>query len=170
MNIPTRVSVLFGMSRSWVVGPLVALGAAAACGPFWGQGFERPSVELAAIDITGLGLQGGTMDLLLDVHNPNSFELRATRIRVAIYLEGTHFGDAMLTRAPVLPARETTRIPVPVAFSWSGIGSGARGLVSRGAAQYRLDGRLDLDTPLGSRGVDVEAEGRVTMRNIVGRE
>jgi LEA14-like dessication related protein len=169
MNIRVQVSVLSRMSRFRRIAiPLTALGAV-ACGPFWGQGIERPSVELAAIDITGLGLQGGTMDLLLDVHNPNSFELRATRIRVGIYLEGTHFGDAMLSRAPILPAGETTRIPVPVAFSWSGIGSGARGLLSRGGAQYRLDGRLDLDTPFGTRGVDVEAEGRVTMRNLVGR-
>jgi LEA14-like dessication related protein len=141
----------------------------AGCGPIWGPGLERPTVELAAIDITGLGLQGGTLDLLLDIHNPNRFELRATRIAVAIYLEGNHFGDAGLTRAPVLPAGETTRIPVPVTFSWSGMGSGARGLIARGAAQYRLDGRLDLDTPVGRRGVDVETQGRVTLRNLVGR-
>jgi LEA14-like dessication related protein len=150
------------------VGPLVALGVA-ACGPFSQYGFQRPTVELAAIDITGLGLQGGMLDLLLDVHNPNSYELRTTRVAAGIYLEGTHFGDAALTRASVLPAGETARIVVPVTFSWSGMGSGASGLLARGGVRYRLDGRLDLDTPAGRRGVDVSTEGTVTLRNLVGR-
>jgi LEA14-like dessication related protein len=150
------------------MGVLATLGVA-GCASLSQYGFERPSVELTAIDITGLGLQGGTLDLLLDVHNPNRYELRASRIAVGIYLEGTHFGDAALTRAPVLPAGETTRVVVPVTFSWSGMGSGARGLVSRGSVRYRLDGRLDLDTPLGRRGVDASTEGRVTLRNLVGR-
>jgi LEA14-like dessication related protein len=148
--------------------PLLAV-LAMACGPFWGAGLERPNVELSAIDVTGIGIRGGSMNLLLDVENPNSFELRATRIGVRIFLEDTHFGDAQLTRAPVLPANSTVRIEVPVDFTWSGVGSGARGLISRGSTRYRLDGRLDLDTPVGRRGVDVEARGTVTMRNLVGR-
>lgn len=148
--------------------PLLAFGLA-SCASVWGGGLQRPSVELAAIEITGLGLQGGTMNLLLDVENPNAVELRATRVALSIYLEGTHFGDAALTRAPVFPANQTVQIAVPVAFSWGGVGSGARGLIARGSTRYRLDGRLDLDTPLGRRGVDVEAEGTVTMRNLVGR-
>ena len=155
-------------SRLRTAAALGALGMA-ACGPLSQYGFERPSVELVAIDITGLGIQGGTLDLLLDVYNPNSYELRAARIAVGIYLEGTHFGDAALTRAPVLPAGETARIVVPVTFSWSGMGSGARGLLARGGVRYRLDGRLDLDTPVGRRGVDVSTEGTVTLRNLVGR-
>jgi hypothetical protein len=148
--------------------PLLAL-TATACGPFWGQGLERPTVELAAIEITGLGIQGGTMNLVLDVENPNNVELRATRIGLQIFLEDKHFGDAELRRAPVLPANQTVQIEVPVAFSWSGVGSGARGLISRGSTRYRLNGRLDLDTPFGTRGVNVQSEGSVTMRNLVGR-
>jgi LEA14-like dessication related protein len=148
--------------------PTLVLGAA-ACATLGQYGFQRPGVVLEAINVTGLGLQGGAMDLLLDVHNPNGYELRTTRIAVGIDLEDTHFGDAALTRAYVLPAGDTTRIVVPVTFTWSGIGSAARGLLARGAARYRLDGRIDLDTPIGSRGLDVGAEGTVTMRNIVGQ-
>jgi len=164
-------SYILGMRRSrWFAGPLLAVAvAAAACGPFSQYGFQRPSLELTAIDITGLGLQGGTLDLLLDVRNPNTYELRTTRITVVIYLEDTRFGDAALTRALVLPAGETTRVVVPVAFSWSGVGSGARGLIARGAVRYLLDGRLELDTPIGARGVDVDLDGTVTLRDMVRR-
>ncbi|HET7038978.1 MAG TPA: LEA type 2 family protein, partial [Gemmatimonadales bacterium] len=77
--------------------------------------------------------------------------------------------DAALTRGYVLPAGDTTRVVVPVTFTWSGIGSAARGLLGTGAVRYALNGRIDLDTPLGARGLDVGAEGTVTMRNLVGR-
>jgi LEA14-like dessication related protein len=157
------------MSFPWrIAGPLLLLGAG-ACATLGQYRFERPSVTLAAIEITGLGLQGGALDLLLDVHNPNSYDLRATRIAVGIYLEGTHFGDAALTQAPFFPAGETTRLEVPLTFSWNGMGSGARGLLARGTVQYRLDGRFDFDTPIGPRGVDVSGGGQVTLRNLVGR-
>lgn len=146
----------------------VAVGLA-ACSPLARLRFERPSVGLAAVEITGLGLQGGSLDLLLDVHNPNGYELRTTRIAVGIRLEDTQFGDVALARASVLPARETTRVVVPLSFNWSGVGAGARGLLGRGAVRYRLDGRLDVDTPVGSRGVDLALDGDVTLRDLVSR-
>ena len=148
--------------------PALALGAA-ACATLGQYGFRRPTVALEAINVTGVGLEGGAMDLLLDVHNPNGYELRTTRIAVGIDLENTHFGDAALTRGYVLPAGDTTRVVVPVTFTWGGIGSAARGLLSDGTVQYKLNGRMDLDTPVGSRGVDLATEGTVTMRNLVRR-
>lgn len=155
----------------WILRPpalAVAL-AAAACAPLSQLTFERPAVQLAAVDVTGLGLQGGALDLLLDVHNPNAYDLRTTRMAVGVRLEDTHFGDVALEQATVLPSRQTTRLVVPLAFTWSGVGAGARALLARGAVRYRLDGRLEVDTPVGARGVDLALNGDVTLRDLVGR-
>ena len=33
--------------------------------------FQEPQIELQEINITGMGLTGGTLDLVFDVYNPN---------------------------------------------------------------------------------------------------
>jgi hypothetical protein len=157
------------MRRRFRLAVAALLVAPAACAPFSRAGFQRPAVSLSAVDIKGLGFQGGSLDLHLAVHNPNPYALHTTRIAVGISLEGTHFGDAALAHAVTLAARDTTRVVVPIGFTWSGVGAGARGLLGRGAVRYQLEGRLDLDTPIGARGVDVAVGGDVTLRDLVGR-
>src|ERR1051326_3907833 len=58
--------------------------------------FAEPEVQLKEIQITGLGLSGGTLNLALDVYNPNGYRLRSTRLELGVDLESTHFGDALL--------------------------------------------------------------------------
>ena len=42
--------------------------------------FERPTVELDMVEISGLDLYGVSLVLLLDVYNPNAYEIQTTRI------------------------------------------------------------------------------------------
>ena len=60
--------------------------------------FQEPQIALQEINITGLGLTGGTLDLVFDVYNPNTYRLRSTRLEVGLDLEGTHFGDALIEK------------------------------------------------------------------------
>ncbi|MDH4349543.1 MAG: LEA type 2 family protein, partial [Gemmatimonadota bacterium] len=112
--------------------------------------FQHPTTQLVTVAVTAISLEGGALRLALDVHNPNGYELRATRMALGVDLEATHFGNAELTEALRLPARQTTRVDVPVRFAWTGVGAGARALLSRGVVRYALDGRLFVDTPLGT--------------------
>ena len=58
--------------------------------------FQEPAITLKEIRVTGLGLTGGTLDLALDVFNPNDYRLRSTRLELGIDLEQVHFGDALV--------------------------------------------------------------------------
>src|SRR5919108_4583731 len=70
--------------------PLAALSL--ACATLGRLSFTEPDVTLQEIDVTGIGLTGGTFELVFDVWNPNDYRLRSTRLEVGIDLEGTHFG------------------------------------------------------------------------------
>jgi LEA14-like dessication related protein len=129
--------------------------------------FERPTVELDAIQITGLGLSGGSLNLMLDVFNPNSYDLRTMRIEAGIDLEGTHFGDVMLERDVLLPANEHAVLEVPVAFTWAGLGAGARGLLGRGAVNYTMESRIAVGTPIGDRTVALRSAGLVPLKELL---
>jgi LEA14-like dessication related protein len=151
------------MSARWLgVGVLALL---AGCAPLRrALHFEEPTVALQEIRVTGIGLSGGTLDLALDVFNPNDFTLRSTRLSVGIDLEAVHFGDALLEKAVELPAGQHTLVTLPVVFEWAGLGAGARGLLTHQAIRYGLTGTVGLDTPLGARDVRLHGAGEVPLK------
>src|SRR5207302_5750745 len=82
----------------WAAAHLTALLTFAACGTLSRLSFHEPELQLQEINVTGVGLTGGTFELVFDVYNPNEYRIRSTRLEVGVDLEGTHFGDALLER------------------------------------------------------------------------
>ena len=129
--------------------------------------FQEPDLELQEIAVTGIGLSGGTFDLVFDVWNPNDYRLRSTRLEVGIDLEGTHFGDALLDRPLDLSPTNHNRVVVPVRFAWAGLGAGAKALLTRQAVGYGVVGRVSLETPLGKKSVALKGQGNVPLRKLI---
>ena len=129
--------------------------------------FQEPQVELQEINITGMGLTGGTLDLVFDVYNPNDYRLRSTRLEMGVDLEGTHFGDALIDRPLDLSPTNHSRVVMPVRFEWAGIGAAARGLLTRQALKYVVKGAVLLDTPLGEKRVQLSGAGDVPLKTLL---
>lgn len=129
--------------------------------------FQEPDIRLQEIRVTGLGLTGGTLDLALDVFNPNDYRLRTTRLELGIDLEDVHFGDALLETPLDLPSQQHSLVTVPVQFEWAGVGAGARALLSRQAIRFGLTGVASLDTPIGDRRVQVHGSGDVPLKALL---
>jgi LEA14-like dessication related protein len=145
----------------------LALSLAAACATLGHLSFREPELAVTEIDVAGIGLRGGTLDLVLDVYNPNDYRLRSTRLDVGIDLEGTHFGDALVERPLDLSPTNHSRVVVPVQFEWAGVGAGAKALLTKHAIGYGLTGRLILETPLGDQTVALTAKGNVPLLKLV---
>ena len=154
--------------RSWAAIGAVAAIAVAGCATLRSAiSFTEPDVALERIEITGLGMTGGTFDLVLDVYNPNAFEIRGTRLELGLDLEGTHFGDALLERPLALSREAHSRVVVPVRFEWAGVGAGARSLVTRQAVRYALSGSVIVVTPLGDKRVGLRGTGDVPLKKLL---
>src|SRR4029078_4889350 len=54
--------------------------AGVACSTLGRAGFEQPVVHLRDVKVRGLGLTGGSLDVLLSVYNPDHYRLDATRL------------------------------------------------------------------------------------------
>ena len=146
---------------------VVALFALSGCATLRNAlNFQEPQVELQEINITGMGLTGGTMDLVFDVYNPNDYRLRSTRLEVGIDLEGTHFGDALIDRPLDLSPTNHSRVVMPVRFEWAGVGAAARGLLTRQALKYGLVGAVLVETPLGDKRVQLSGSGNVPLKKL----
>ena len=146
--------------------PVVAM-VSLSCATLGRLSFTEPDVSLQEISVTGIGLTGGTFDLIFDVYNPNDYRIRSTRLEVGIDLEGSHFGDALLDRPLDLSPTNHSRIVVPVRFEWAGLGAGAKALLTRRAVGYGLTGRVLLDTPLGEKTVALHGTGNVPLKKLL---
>ena len=129
--------------------------------------FEKPQVELQEINVTGLGLSGGTLDLVFDVYNPNDYRLRSTRLEVGLELAGTDFGEALIDKPLDLSPVNHSRVIMPVRFTWSGVGAAARSLLESQELPYGLTGAVLLDTPIGEKRVELKSKGNVPLRKLV---
>jgi LEA14-like dessication related protein len=147
--------------------PLLLCSVALFAGGCAALQFQAPTTQLVGVEVTGLSLEGGALRLLLDVHNSNAYQLRTTRVAVGIDLDGTHFGDVAVTDEVALPAGRTTQVRIPLNFSWTGVGTGARSLLDRGAVNYAINGQLTVGTPLGDKTVPVRGTGEVTLEQLM---
>jgi LEA14-like dessication related protein len=129
--------------------------------------FQEPQMELKEINITGMGLTGGTLDLVFDVYNPNEYRLRSTRLEVGLDLEGTHFGDALIDRPLDLSPTNYSQVVMPVRFEWAGVGAAARGLLTRQSLRYGVTGAVLLETPLGDKRVLLSGSGTVPLKTLL---
>jgi len=129
--------------------------------------FEEPQIALQEINVTGLGMAGGTLDLVFDVYNPNQYRLRSTRLEVGLELASTDFGEALIDKPLDLSPENHSRVVMPVRFTWAGVGAAARSLLQSQELPYGITGAVILDTPLGERRVQLKSNGKVPLRKLI---
>ncbi len=129
--------------------------------------FESPQIELQQINVTGMGLSGGTLDLVFDVYNPNQYRLRSTRLEVGLELASTDFGEALIDKPLDLSPQNRSRVIMPVRYTWAGVGAAARSLLQSQELPYGITGAVMLDTPLGERRVQLSSKGHVPLRKLI---
>ena len=128
-----------------------------------GDFFQDPELRLHHIVVRSVGLTGGTLDFVLDVHNPNSFDLRGTELRVGFDVEGSHLGDVDFQDDFAVQKGDTTRLTLPLRFEWAGVGSAVRAALGYGDIPYKMKGEVALQTPFGRRAVPFTREGRAPL-------
>src|SRR2546427_11667589 len=75
--------------------------------------FDEPQIELQAINVTGMGLSGGPLDLVFEVYNPNQYPLRSTRLELGLQLATTDFGEALIDKPVALSPQHHSRPAIP---------------------------------------------------------
>ncbi|HEU5049656.1 MAG TPA: hypothetical protein VFU00_04980, partial [Gemmatimonadales bacterium] len=93
---------------------LLALSLAAAAAGLGCSGipgtFLDPEVRLNEVVVRGVGLTGGSMDLVVAIYNPNGYSLRGTKLEVGFDVEGSHVGDITYSDEFQVQERDTTTV------------------------------------------------------------
>lgn len=138
----------------------VLLAVTAGCAALGRATFAEPMVELRDVQIVGLGLDGGNLDVILSVYNPNRFSLDATRLTYRVDIDSTQLGNGALDSRFVVPRGDTSLVRIPVRFTYRGLGEAGRQLLNTGSVNYRVRGDFSVGTPLGSFTRPYDRSGR----------
>lgn len=137
------------MRKLLISASALAVLAVAGCASIGRQTFTEPVVTLQDVSINGLGLTGGSLDVVLSVYNPNRFALDATRLTYNIVLDTIPLATGALNTGFVVQERDTAEVRIPVTFTYSGIGEAGRQLLNTGTVNYRVRGDVTVATPIG---------------------
>lgn len=136
--------------------------AVAGCSTLGRQVFREPVVELRDVRLTGLGVTGGNLDVVLAVYNPNGYRLDATSGHYRVLVDSLQVATGDITDRSRFTGGDTTVVHLPVQFSYAGVGAAARELTQTGAVNYKVIGDLTVDSPIGSRTFPFTSTGRFT--------
>jgi len=146
---------------------VVTLGLVPALVTGCGLGFQRPTVTVAQIRLTQLGLSGGTMSVALEIENPNGYALEGEDFHYALaFAEGGAADEDWLPLSqgvvaePVrVPARGTGRVDMSLPFEFATVGRALTSLLRRGELEYRFSGELRVRTRFGGSRIPFDERG-----------
>lgn len=147
------------MRRKILVAAMAAV-AIGGCATLGTGGFKQPLVNFSDVKIRGLGLSGGSLDIVLSVYNPNGFNLNASRLTYKLMAEDKDLTSGVLDHAFRVKDRDSTFVTIPVDFTYAALGAAGRQLLERGSVNYRVIGDITVDTQLGNFTVPYDRTGR----------
>ena len=142
---------------------LVMLAATAiGCASVGRAAFREPVVTYKDAVITGLGLSGGSLEVVLSIYNPNGFRLDGTGLTYRIAVDSVPFGDGTLAERFSVQEGDSTTVRLPLTFTYAGVGQAGRTLVQTGSVNYTVSGDITVGTPIGSFTRPYSGKGRLT--------
>ncbi len=147
-------------TRIVIVAVVALIGAGCASRGASRPPFHRPSIQLQDVRMAGVGLTGGGMDVVLDVHNPNAYELHSPRVRYRLFVDDVQLATGNYVADIVVGPRDSARVRVPVSLSYAQLGQASRAVLNRGTLDYRVVGDITVRTPHGRRTSSYDRMGR----------
>jgi LEA14-like dessication related protein len=144
------------------------VGAGIGCSTLGHAAFQNPVVHLRNVQVRGIGLNGGSLDVLLSVYNPNHYRLDATRLTYRVSLAG----DSVTLASGALDSRftvqdnDSTTVTIPVTFTYAGVNAAGRSILNTGAVDYHVLGDVTVGSPVGSFTVPYSSTGRFTTTGV----
>ena len=143
--------------------------ASSGCTAFARQAFRTPTVELRDIRVRGIGLDGGSLDLVLDVFNPNDYRMDATRLTYTLVADTSVVATGAVTRRVTLVNKSRNEVLLPVSFSMKELMGVAQVMLKKGSVDYLVKGEVTVDTPFGSMTRPYEGRARLDNASLIPR-
>jgi len=157
--------------RRWAIGVSLSSLAlvAGACATLGRASFQEPVVSLKEFTISGLGISGGSVDVVLSVYNPNRFKLDASKMTYRVDVDSVQLGSGEIDSRFTVNSGDSSIVRLPVRFTYAGLGAAGRSLITAGTINYRVRGDFTVGTPLGDFTRPYDRTGRYSSVTGKGR-
>jgi LEA14-like dessication related protein len=146
-----------------------AVVAAAGCSSLGKAAFKEPVVTLQDVKVTGVGFNGGSLDVVLNIQNPNDFRLDASQLDYNVLVDTIPFANGITSQHFTVDANRTQPVHIPINFTYSGAGAAVRSLMNTGSVNYTVRGHVTVASPLGNVSVPYSQTGRFSTLGGVSR-
>jgi LEA14-like dessication related protein len=148
------------MTRLVLLAASAAVAASVGCASMGRQAFKEPVVSLRDVKVTGVGLNGGSLDVVLDVENPNGYSLDATRLTYRVLVDTVQFATGVADSRFTVEGNKTTQVHLPITFTYAGVGQAGRQLLGTGSVNYTVAGDVTVGSPIGNFTIPYSRTGR----------
>jgi LEA14-like dessication related protein len=149
------------MRRLMLGAATAAIALTGACSALGRQAFKQPVVRLQSVRLNGVGVTGGNLDVRLSVYNPNGYRLDATRMTYNLLVgDSVKFAEGTVDSRFTVNGNDSLVVPIPVNFTYAGIGAAGRQLLNTGGVNYRVTGDVIVGTVIGNFTVPYSSTGR----------
>lgn len=155
-------------SLSAVLGA-VLLGSVACGSPGTPEPVYRPEVSVREVKLSGVGISGGSMNVVLGVRNPNRFRIDAPRINYQVLVDTVVIGKGLYEGDFSIRGRKTAEVRIPVKFKYSDIGTTGRALLNAGTVEYRIVGDVSAASTMGTVAGPYDRSGEFTTMSVLRR-
>ena len=131
----------------------------ASCAGLGRGGFRDPIVTFKNVRVGGIGLSGGTLDVILSVYNPNGYRLDASRVTYKVMVDSLDVGAGAMDKHFLVPSNDSAEVVLPLRFSWNGLSAAGRELMKNGTIPYRVLGDLTVGSGVGDFTIQYDRTG-----------
>jgi LEA14-like dessication related protein len=158
MEMMRRKTAAYDLSGSFKVGPMTI--------PFQTRGTfdlpQMPKIYMESIRIGNLSFLGARLNCRLGIENPNAFGMLIRHMDYDLKLDGIPFAKATAQPQEAIPGKGKSILDVAFDVSFAQLGQTAYRILTGSAADYKLEGRMNMDPKnTNSRPLPFNIGGRV---------
>jgi LEA14-like dessication related protein len=124
---------------------------------------EKPKVDLSDVRFAGLDGNGVSIDFLLTVTNPNSFDIPLNGYTYTVGMMALPLARGESKDSVIFPAKTSTDMLIPVRIAYNDVLQILKRYPGLNEIPYQLTADLAVGTPVGSITVPVRKKGAVTV-------
>jgi len=140
----------------------------AFCGCSWlkqmaASNFQKPSLAFKDASLSDVTLSGATVNLVFTVTNPNDAALSLAETDYKFSLDGKQVVAGKPPAGIKIPARGSGDVTLPASIKFADIAGSIADFLRKEQANYRAEGHIGVDTPIGMAALPFEKEGTVPL-------
>jgi LEA14-like dessication related protein len=128
--------------------------------------FKKPSLTFQDAGLSEVSLGGATLNLNFKVDNPNGESLSLAETDYKLLVEGKQLVAGKPPGGIKIPANGSALVTLPATVRFADLASSVAAVLHKGAASYRGEGHIGVDTPIGVVALPFSTEGKMELPKV----